>query len=429
MTKCTKCGRNRRGHVGPCGRRCTEEPLLVSLDSSDSYDDTSTSDGEETEFVEYTVGKKKKVKPAKKISKTPKVKAPDPVPEVAKSDSIAMSELIKQVGLLTTSMQSLSDQNRSILTKQELHSKKLEVLNSGGAGHVVSGAVGGVEKDPPIPIFNGARVSMKTVKSARAGEFINLIEFVPNSEPSSALESIFDERTGQIVFKTKAVRRTIDGFLAWSQAWSGYESVLMESNPELYLSFTKYRSFIQKCDAVYVWGSVYSYDQRHRHKCSMCNSLNFETVDTDIYVTLMNAQTTKPNAKACFRCSSLDHIAKNCTFLEEAQMAPTPTSFGKKPRFGGQGSGPGSTGYQMSRFGQNTNRASQICYNFNAGRCYIQGCQRLHVCQQCGGPEPLFRCPRCSASKMPATNNAHPSTVSAPNQAQHLGPPFGAAQR
>ena len=73
MTKCTKCGRNRRGHVGPCGRRCTEEPLLVSLGSSDSYDDTTTSDGEETEFVEYTVEKKKKkVKPAKKVSKTPR---------------------------------------------------------------------------------------------------------------------------------------------------------------------------------------------------------------------------------------------------------------------------------------------------------------------------------------------------------------------
>ena len=58
-------------------------------------------------------------------------------------------------------------------------------------------------QDPPVPLSNGARVSRKTHSAAISGEFVNLAEFAPNTEPSSIMESVLDESTGQLVFKAK----------------------------------------------------------------------------------------------------------------------------------------------------------------------------------------------------------------------------------
>jgi hypothetical protein len=432
MTKCTHCGRDRKGHVGPCGRRCKEEPLLVSLKDSDSYDDTSTSDGEETEHVSYTVEhrrqtarearEKKKMEALEKkeeASEKKKLEAKDAKREVKPQDA-GMAEMLRQIGLLSSTVQGLADQNRIIIAKQELHSARFLTMDLGGA-KVDALTSGGVVSpgEPAIPLFNGARVSKKTMDSARAGEFINLIEFVPNSEPTGLLESVYDERSGQIVFKNKTVRRTIDGFLAWSQAWAGYESVLVAGNADLYLHMTKYRMFIQKCDSSYIWGAVYSYDQRHRHKLSMSKDVLFDVTDTDIYVTLMNSQSVKPNMKACYRCGSLDHISKDCAFLETSQMEKTPSANPRKTRFGTPAVSGGFPRFNAGT-GASAGRQAQVCYNFNAGRCYVSQCSRLHVCQQCGGPDPWFKCYRC---------NPPPPAVTAAAASPGMGAPYGAASR
>jgi hypothetical protein len=55
--------------------------------------------------------------------------------------------------------------------------------------------------DQSIPLPNGARITKKTLLSARAGDYINLSEFAPNSEPSTTMESVIDEATGNLVFK------------------------------------------------------------------------------------------------------------------------------------------------------------------------------------------------------------------------------------
>jgi hypothetical protein len=131
--------------VGQCRRRCSESPLLISLESSDSTDsydeDVSTSSGETTEPVKYTIRNRPKTKTAvKKIrekgldeGQNDKVAVPEkgnmtPTP---KSDNAGMAQLIRQMGLLTTSIQSLSVQNRAILAKQDSHSAKFLAIDIG----------------------------------------------------------------------------------------------------------------------------------------------------------------------------------------------------------------------------------------------------------------------------------------------------------
>ena len=93
---------------------------------------------------------------------------------------------------------------------------------------------------PPIPLLNGARVSRKVIANAKAGEFINLTDFIPANEPSNVMESVIDEHTGNLIFKQKSIKKSIDSFYTWSLAWTGYEEIILENNFALYRNCVSY---------------------------------------------------------------------------------------------------------------------------------------------------------------------------------------------
>jgi hypothetical protein len=254
----------------------------------------------------------------------------------------------------------------------------------------------------PIALPNGARITRKTFLAAKSGDYVNLPEFAPNSEPSAVMESVIDELTGNLVFKSKSVKKAIDSFLSWSRAWAGYESLLISMNPVLYQSLSDYRLFIQSCDATYHWQAVTSYDMRHRHRISMSHSLDFTVCSTDIYVVTLNANTIRPSSKGCYSCGSLDHNMKDCPFQKNAArpqsqsarknfpVSSNPTRSNVNNTFT-----PRSESQAYEREGQKPT----ICYNFNNGRCHSPACWRLHACSGCNGPEPRVTCSRCNAPK------------------------------
>ena len=99
--------------------------------------------------------------------------------------------------------------------------------------------------EPPVVLVNGARVSRKTYQQALAGEYVNLSEFSPNTEPSDIMESVLDDTSHQLIFRPKSVKKNIDSYFAWSTAWYGYEALLVELRPDLYLQLSEYRISIQ----------------------------------------------------------------------------------------------------------------------------------------------------------------------------------------
>ena len=271
-----------------------------------------------------------------------------------------------------------------------------------------------ISTDVPVSLSNGSRVTKKTILSARAGEYANLADYIPNNEPSNIMETVVDEETSQVVFRQKSTKKTIDSFLTWSQAWAGFEEVILESNFSRYQKCATYRLFIQKHNALYTWTAVTLYDQRFRHMLSMSRSFDFEVVDTNIAFLVFNSLSVRPSHKGCFRCGSIDHHQKTCPFssggsLEKAQTTPKKPS--KSPyNNSGQSS---TTGQGPSSYTYSRNR--EICFNFNSGKCSdAASCGRRHVCSGCGGPEPFFRCFRC---------NPAPSHGSVPPQQASMGAP------
>ena len=229
---------------------------------------------------------------------------------------------------------------------------------------------------------SGAKVTAKLIKAAKNGEFMNMSDFAPVLEPMNMTEtSIVD---GELIFRPKRAVKSIDSFLLWSMAWAAYEGLLMEDDTTRYASLTAYRCFIQICAAKYWWSAVYSYDVKNRASKSMSHSLDFQIMDHDIYVSTLDSSTAKSNVRQCSRCRSIWHVVRECPFPEECAVASAarPSVQASTQRYPANST--------------NSRRGSQVCFNFNAGRCNSNPCDRRHVCERCGGPDPLPRCPKCN---------------------------------
>jgi hypothetical protein len=371
------------------------------------------------------------------------------VPEIPAVDPF-LNELAAQLGQLTLSIQTLTNDN---------HHMKADIAQCKSVSHLfpVDGAPSWTQPPPlegpyiarntyddlqpvpnhdahllgssqryqttgpetPVSLMNGARITRKLVASAKAGEYVDLLNFVPNNEPSNIIESVIDDASGQVVFRQKATKKNIDSFLTWSQAWAGYEELLIEYNHYFYLKCASYRLFIQRHNALYTWTAVTLYDQRFRHKLSMTSSFDFDIVDTNIAFLVFNSLSVKPNHKGCFRCGSLDHHQKACPFstggsLEKAQVTQKKPSRSSYSPSQNQSTGPPSSSYTYSR-------ARETCFNYNSGKCADSAtCGRRHVCSGCGGPDPFFRCFRC---------NPAPNSPNIAAQQGGMGPPNAAPPR
>jgi hypothetical protein len=377
--KCSRCRRLRRGHVGPSGPKCSMSLLKGDADR------------------EYP-GPQIHANLAHSAPKQKHVQSTDngEVDSDTSNDSRAtpppvdpfLNELAAQLGQLNLNFQEQSKDNREMkadLTQIKLLSRSIpedgapfrvrpdsshdtrhpymspaapgnmqplgnrDAHSYGNASGILSGG-----PDSPVSLTNGARVSQKVVAAAKAGEYADLANFIPNNEPSNLMETVIDEDTSQVVFRSKSAKKSIDSFLTWSQAWAGYEEIIMQNNMSIYLKCASYKLFIQKHNALYTWTSVTMYDQRFRHKLSMLRSFEFDVVDTNIAFILFNSMSVRPNHKGCFRCGSIDHHQKTCPFstggaLEKA--AQTPKKQGKP-----------SQGYASSNQGSNSQAPS---YSYN----------------------------------------------------------------
>ena len=223
-------------------------------------------------------------------------------------------------------------------------------------------------------IPNGVRIMDRTAKLAISGEYINLTEFIPISECSmnSDLEPIV-ENNGNLVFRTKKLKRSIDNFNQWLAAWDNYEFLMVSDQHKRYPHMAKYRSFIQKCANKFQWFAVYAYDCRFRSQLAHePEATSFGSVDTDLYASVFDVTSVRRDGKSCHRCRSREHLVGECPFpATEATSETSQKAFS-------------STKSRYKR---------EICNNFNAGRCMFASCSRVHACQSCGGSEPQIRCP------------------------------------
>jgi hypothetical protein len=412
--RCSKCNRFRKGHIGPCGVRCDMPDNDQDWESASDHTEVNGN-----EHVNDTVDNRREHGPLTRS------KSSACVAENSASNEQFMMEIARQLGELTVNVatlmaaKSVSDKPACITSS----ASGSDVLPSSSTSRSeVPAAQSTVPPASPmevenVSLMNGARVTKKLVRNAKAGEFVDLNELVPSNEPSSVMESSLDDATRNLIFKKKSIKKTIDNFLTWSLAWAGYEELILENNFALYKKCCAYRLFIQKQNALYSWSAVDQYDVRFRHNLSMTHSFEFQKMDTDLGFSVFNSLSVRPSQQGCFRCKSLLHHVKDCPFPETASEK---ASF-KKSKGSSGFPNSASTGSYNSRGGSSFSRSKEVCFNFNSGRC-SDPCPsgRLHVCSGCGGHEPMPRCKKCTSSQ---NFNVQPP------QSNSMGPSYGQSSR
>jgi hypothetical protein len=170
---------------------------------------SSESDPEDTNPLEQGAGGGARNKtPKKQALKVAKAKREE-------ATALTLREVLHQMGNITCTNQRLMEKLDSMsVSHDRLQSEvgKLKadvVLGAGSRPPAVLGLPSTVQ-DPPVVLSNGARVPNKTYLQAKSGDYVNLSEFSPNTEPSDIMESHMDDTTNQLVFRSKSVKKNID---------------------------------------------------------------------------------------------------------------------------------------------------------------------------------------------------------------------------
>ena len=226
-----------------------------------------------------------------------------------------------------------------------------------------------------LPHMMHANPSADTKAKALRGEYIQLEDFAPDEllPPNPALEPFADSR-GTLTLRPKRPKKVLDRFDKWLAAWSNYELLLVQ-NGYGYAQLAHHRATIQYANRKYYWSVIYAYDVKYRLACGEQHSLNFSQTVGDLYGSCFDAAALKPDAPRCKRCKSTNHMVGECPF-------PTGEAMEKKA--------PQAT-YQDRWYNGN----QEGCNNWNAGKCHYSGCKRAHVCKGCRGPQPMQYCNTC----------------------------------
>jgi hypothetical protein len=324
MACCKSCRRPRTEHVGPLGLKCTM--TVIELTPEEVMNDSEDEDDDDPTFRSDDNGENRGAYGG------PHTRGTD------ENGGHSRTEMMRQLPLMSSDIQEFADDNKMLGSSHLLMQKRMEDMaaaKDSGAGNPVNilaalAAIGApASTELPVSLFNGARVPKKSITAAKNPEFVNLTDFVPSTEPNSTLESVMDDKTGSLVFKSNNSRRSIDNFLMWSTAWCAYESLIMKIDASMYSVCTNYHLFIQRKEALHTWMAVSAYDMRHRINLSITKSWSFDKTDSELHMEIFSSETLRPYPKACFRYKSLDLMVRDC-FLPEDGSASKSGSTSRK---------------------------------------------------------------------------------------------------
>ena len=257
-----------------------------------------------------------------------------------------------------------------------------------------------------VNLADRARITVRTAAAAKAGEFVNLADFLPHLEPGASSASDLEASVtedGTISFKPRRAKRVIDSYDAWSSAWNNYEALLVEDDPTLYTPMATYRRLIQKADRKYIWSAIAAYDHRFRAFLADAGSMDFNLVDPGLYAECLDAASVKSTGK-CYRCKSANHVVADCPLpasapSSEKKATTTPSGTGPTNK---QPIQPQQQQQQPAAQPAWYHQGKRGCNNFQIGRCRNKKCPRAHVCQSCRGDQPYNRCTVCNQGSQPS---------------------------
>ena len=208
-----------------------------------------------------------------------------------------------QVEALQLEQQTLRD------TVTEL--KTTKVQNGGGAStHESSALADNDDKNSSIqkeeqPLSgphsgSGQPISGTALKAVKAGAYVDFLNLLPRLKvkPDTCGDVISGtgDRKASVPLKV-----TIESFDSWLEAWSIYDALVMDVAPLRYKELARYRDVIQKANRKFVWSVIYNYDVQFRLSLNLNTSVRFDTVDTTLYMTILDSSAVRKEGVSCQR--------------------------------------------------------------------------------------------------------------------------------
>ena len=147
-------------------------------------------------------------------------------------------------------------------------------------------------------------------------------------------------------------------------------AVLVTRYPDKGPKLWAYQASIVRAARNYEGLAWVAYDRQYRREALARKDLNWSATNSRLYNEAFTGR-----AKAiprCRHCLSDSHTTAHCS-LDTTLGTPTQVH----PNAGSS--------------------SSEICRNYNAGRCQYVRCRYRHVCQECSYPHPWIQCPKNSS--------------------------------
>ena len=177
-------------------------------------------------------------------------------------------------------------------------------------------------------------------------------------------------------------KRAVTDIATWVQCFATYISVMSTSHPGAVPELLAYLIFILRVSQDFGGVAWVTYDAAFRRQAFITGNRLWSKVNPSLYSICFSG--VARTGQRCDLCLSLSHPTRECTLVSDDLTTRLRTL---ESAVLALSSPPSTPAPSASR-----TRATEVCRNFNVGRCRMPNCRYHHVCKVCGGPLPAVTC-------------------------------------
>lgn len=214
-----------------------------------------------------------------------------------------------------------------------------------------------------------------------ANEYIDFTELPPAKSKPRSLPHYLEGRVLLIQMQElDNNKKAIPDFTSWAQCFALYAAAILQKQPDRATDLMAYFFATANNARKYKWPSWLVYDQNFRQLMADTQDNVWAKTNASIFAQcFINAQ--KSTDGWCRSCHSIDHVTNSCPH--------TPHTDSTRP-----GTVPTES------------RRNTTCRDFNTkdkGCRWGANCYRRHICSECRGAHPKFRCSHKKEDAPPTT--------------------------
>lgn len=204
-----------------------------------------------------------------------------------------------------------------------------------------------------------------------ANEYIDFSELPPAKSRPRSLPHHLEGRVLLVhMHELDNSKKAIPDFVTWAQCFAVYAAAILLKQPQRAADLMAYFFETANNARKYRWPSWLVYDQNFRQRMADTQDIEWAKTNPSIFTRCFTNE-QKSSDSWCKHCHSVDHLTISCPHAPQSGSPRQEASPQPQPKKGA------------------------ICRDFNTkekGCRWGANCYRKHICSECRGTHPRFRC-------------------------------------